>query len=296
MSLITGEPRVESDANVAGDLAIRSRKRKRKMDWGYKATLTAFAVATVLMTVRIFGRRAAGVLAGLPTISAPAFVWIAMDRGAEFASQTAVGGIAACGLFALFSVTYERLGRNAGPIVTLLASLGIVGALAALAPTLNQPLWLVLGAAVAACVLALSVLPNPSITSHVPKCRRFDIFLTAITAGIASAIVTANAEALGAFWCGIAASLPIISTSVVVHQHATASQHDVQRFLRGYVLGLIGKAFFAAAFSVAVLYCTVSVAMLAAFTCGALALLWTNQQLVRKQLVKARAEERLIGN
>jgi hypothetical protein len=277
MSLFTSLIRVLGDANAIHDsraLAIRSCKRKRrkgkeKMNWGYKAMLTALAVAMVLMTIRFFGRRAAGILAGMPIISAPAFVWITLDRGAEFASRTAIGGIAACGLFALFSVAYERLGRHAGPSVTLMASLGIVAALAALAPAPDLPAWLVLGGAVAACALALSVLPNPSITSQSAKRHRLDILLTAITAGIASAAISANAEALGAFWCGIAASLPIISASVVVHQHATASQRDVQRFLRGYVLGLIGKAFFAAAFSAAILYSAAGVALIAALVLSA---------------------------
>jgi hypothetical protein len=250
------------------------------MDWssawgsgGCKAILTALVVAAVLMTVRIFGRRAAGVLAGLPTISAPAFVWVAMDRGAEFASQTAVGGIAACGLFALFSVTYERVGRRVCPMASLLVSLGMVGILAALVPVANQPTWFVLGGAVAMCALALSILPNPSVTSQMVKRHRFDLVATAIIAGIASALITVYAEFLGAFWCGIVASLPIISASVVVHQHTTASQRDVQRFLRGYVLGLIGKAFFAAAFSVVILYGTVAVALGAALALSLITLL-----------------------
>jgi hypothetical protein len=278
------------------DHARGKRQGKEKMDWRYKAMLTALAVATVLMTVRIFGRRAAGVLAGLPTISAPTFVWLALERGAEFASHTAVGGIAACGLFALFSVAYERLGRYAGPIATLAVSLGLAGVIAAVAPISNQPIWLVLCGAVATCLLALFVLPNPSVTTRVAKCHRIGILLTATTAGIASALVSANAEALGAFRCGIVASLPIISVSVVVHQHATASQRDVQRFLHGYVLGLIGKAFFAAAFSVAILYSVVSVALVAAVIFGALALWWTNRLLMGERVIKARAKEQPIGN
>jgi hypothetical protein len=239
------------------------------MDWGYKAMLTALAVAAVLMAVRIFGRRAAGVLAGLPIITAPAFVWIAMDQGAEFASRTAVGGIAASGLLAVFAVAYERLGRRAGPVITLAVSLATVVVLAALVPVANQPAWFVLGGAVALCALALTMLPNPSVSSQSAKHRRFDLVLTAIVAGIASALVSVYAETLGAFWCGVMASLPIISASVVVHQHTTASQRDVQRFLRGYVMGLIGKAFFAAAFSVAILYSAASVATIAALlVCG----------------------------
>jgi hypothetical protein len=55
------------------------------MDWGSggcKAMLTALVVAAVLMTVRM----------------------IAMDQGAECASRTAMGSVAASGLLAVFSV------------------------------------------------------------------------------------------------------------------------------------------------------------------------------------------------
>lgn len=262
MSLLTPAIRVWVGAIVI--YVGHSLTQRGPMDWAYKTMLTALAVATVLMTTRIFGRRAAGVLAGLPTISGPAYVWVALDQGSEFASRAAVGGIAACGLFALFSVAYERLGRRYGPIGTLLTSLSMVGALASLISASNLAVWFVLGYAVAMCVLALYVLPNPPATSNAPKPHRVDLVLTAFVAGITSAFVNAYADSLGEFWCGVVASLPIISASVAVHQHTTATQHDVQRFLRGYVLGLVSKAFFAAAFSVAILYNAIGAATVVA--------------------------------
>ena len=44
------------------------------MDWGYKAVLTAITVALVLLVAQALGRRLAGLLAGLPIVTAPALL------------------------------------------------------------------------------------------------------------------------------------------------------------------------------------------------------------------------------
>lgn len=82
------------------------------MDWAYKAMLTALAVAAVLMVATLFSRRLSGLLAGLPVITAPALLWLAHERGAEFAALSATGSVAASAAAALFAVTYA--GRHAG--------------------------------------------------------------------------------------------------------------------------------------------------------------------------------------
>lgn len=54
------------------------------MDWGHKAVLTAAMVALLLIGGRAFGRRFAGALAGLPTVTGPALIWLAMEFGADY--------------------------------------------------------------------------------------------------------------------------------------------------------------------------------------------------------------------
>jgi hypothetical protein len=173
----------------------------------------------------------------------------------------------------VFAMTYERVSRSVGPAASLFVSLCIAGILATVMSKSIQSPWLPLSCAVALCILALLILPNPSTTPRTIKLRHLDVPATALVAGGASALISAQSQLFGAFWCDIVASLPIISAIVVVHQHATGIHDDVQRFLRGYVLGLMGKAFFAAAFSFAILHTAVDVALFSASILSAITLL-----------------------
>lgn len=221
------------------------------MDWGYKAMLTTVTVALVPLVAQTFGRRLAGMLAGLPVITAPALLWIAAEQGAAFAARAAVGSIAACGVMAVFALTYERLSRRHGPLVTLTASLAAGGLMAMPAALLVHPVSAIVMTGVL-CTAAVLLLPRPGGQAGQARRMRGEIAVTAMAAGAVSVGVALGARELGAYWSGLLAALPIISAATLVTQHLTAPHEDIQRFLRGYVAGLIGKAAFALAFAWAV--------------------------------------------
>ena len=219
------------------------------MDWGYKAVLTAITVALVLLVAQALGRRLAGLLAGLPIVTAPALLWIASDQGAAFAARAAVGSIAASGLMALFALAYERLSRHWGPWRTLAASLtAAAGAAVPMALLAGHPLRAVLVTA-ALCAVAVLLLPAGGPRSVQVSRGRGELLATALVAGAVSVLASVIAREIGAFWAGLFAALPIISGAALLHQHLTASHQDIQRFLRGYVAGLFGNALFALAFA-----------------------------------------------
>lgn len=222
------------------------------MDWGYKAMLTTVTVALVLLVAQTFGRRLAGMLAGLPVITAPALLWIAAEQGAAFAARAAVGSIAACGVMAVFALTYERLSRRYGPVVTLAASLAVGGLMAMPAARLDvHPVGAIVLTGVL-CTVVVLLLPRPGTQAGQARRMRGEIAVTAVAAGVVSVGVALGARQLGPYWSGLLAALPIISAAALVTQHLTAPHEDIQRFLRGYVAGLIGKAAFALAFAWAV--------------------------------------------
>lgn len=237
------------------------------MDWGYKAMLTTVTVALVLVVAQTMGRRLAGMLAGLPVITAPALLWIAAEQGAGFAARCAVGSIAACGVMAVFALTYERLSRRLGPGLTLLLSLA-VGALIAMPMTLlgDRPLRAITLTAVL-CGAVILLLP---IAARADQMRRIrgEIAFTAVAAGAVSVMVSLGARELGPFWSGLLASLPIISVAALVTQHLAAKHDSIQRFLRGYVVGLVGKAVFALAFAASVVQIGAPLAVTAALAIG----------------------------
>ncbi len=222
------------------------------MDWCNKAILTAITVAAVLMMAQFLGRRVAGIFAGLPIISAPVLLWVALDQGVVFAARTALGIVTASGLMVLFCLTYERVARRTNVFFTIIVSLVTMGVAALIVAAFDASLAFVFVTAIAACMAAVRLIPNPASVSSKSRSSRRVIVLTALAAGAMSAVIGAHAHEVGPLWVGLIASLPIISICVLIHQQITATHHDVQRFLHGYLMGLVGKACFAAAFSMLV--------------------------------------------
>lgn len=89
------------------------------MDGLFKAALTAALVALLLLAARWWGQRVAGLVVGLPTVTAPALGWLAVSRGPAFAAEAAAGAIAAGAPCALFGLAYALVSRRAGPLVAL---------------------------------------------------------------------------------------------------------------------------------------------------------------------------------
>lgn len=269
------------------------------MDWGYKAVLTAIAVAAVLMTAQLFGRRLAGLVAGLPVIAAPSLLWIAAEQGAAYAARCAVGSLAACGAAAVFAVIYERMARCSGLLPSMGAALaggGLVALALALLTRGEDGLATALLATTALCTWALLRLPAARGEARTARRLRGELLLTAALAGIVSAVIALWSPLLGPFWSGLLASLPVISSAALVQQHLTVPHADRQRFLRGYAMGLVGKAAFATAFAAAAASVGASLAMAVATAVGIAVSIGLARQLAPSQTTIPQARGVLAPN
>jgi hypothetical protein len=240
------------------------------MDWGYKAMLTATLVALLLTVAQLFGRRVAGVLAGLPTVTGPALLWLALENDAGYAVEAAAGSVVGCALCALFAFAYERCSRRSNALVAGLAATAISMAAMPLAGRLDAGLPLALAAALAVVMLLYVVMPTGAVQARGRIGMRGEPFVTASVAGVVSGAVALAAPEVGAFWAGVLASPPLIAGLVAMQQHATDGPHAAAAFLRGYVGGLVGRIGFGGAFAVLLLVLPVPVAALLAFAAGCL--------------------------
>jgi hypothetical protein len=219
------------------------------MDWDGKAVTTAVLVALLLLAGRCFGRRMAGVLAGLPTVTGPALLWLSLDHGARYAVDAAIGSVAACAVCALFALVYERASRRAGVVIAPLLATGASLCGAVPLQWLDGALAAALPLAIAAAWLAQRLIPDVRREPRFTVPMHHEITLTALVAGGVSGAVALAAPQVGAFWAGVIASPPLIAAVIAVHQHAFDGQPAAQRFLRGYVGGLLGRAAFGAGFA-----------------------------------------------
>jgi hypothetical protein len=225
------------------------------MDWLVKAMLTGAGVALLLAAVQLWGRRFAGLVTGLPTVTAPALAWLALARGPGFAAEAAAGSIAASTSCALFATGYALASRRARPLAALAAG----GALA-LTPLPLLAHWHVdvvalMLLSVLACAACAKVLRTPPDAPPAPgrsARTRSQVGVTACTAALVSGAVSLLAGDVGAFWSGMLASAPLIAAVVGMRLHLDEGSAAVAPFMRGYLGGLLGRNCFAALFGLLV--------------------------------------------
>ena len=218
------------------------------MDFAHKAVLTATVVAMVLLAARFFGARVAGLVTGLPIITAPALVWVAIEHGQFAAASVAVGSVAACPVAALFALCYDRMARKAGPSASLAVATLLVGLACFAARELFTGLFVAFAASVLACGLALRCLSRPNDTAPQRSAPRH----ANLPFTVALASLTGPLSTLGQFdpfLVGLLAGLPVVAATVVVIEHACTGPLAVICFLRGYVAGLAGRAAFGILFA-----------------------------------------------
>lgn len=216
------------------------------MDWWFKALVTAATVAFVMGLSRQAGLRFAGLVAALPTVSAPTLVWLMQAHGEAFAVKAAISSVSACAMLAAFALVYALMARRGGIAVALVA--GLLGALLLAEPALltSDKLMSATVLALVTCTVAVVVMPGLHAEAVRGRSTRMQAAVTALGAGGMSILAVVAAPALGTFATGLLASLPIVSSAVAVIEHAAGGHRAVAQFLRGFVLGQFGKiAFFA---------------------------------------------------
>jgi len=218
------------------------------MDWWSKAVLTAGVVLLVMVAARQGSRRWAGVVAALPTITAPTLAWLAHEEGVAFAISAAIGSVAACGMLAVFALGYAWVARH-GIAVALICGLGAALAMALPAEAASAHLASALVLALGCCAIAFAAMPSlgadPVSRPRSPR----SMFVVALSAGGFTALAATIGPSMGGFATGLLSSLPLITGSVAIAEHTACGHGAATHFLRGYVGGLFGKAAFGAVFA-----------------------------------------------
>lgn len=222
-----------------------------------KGVVTAFVVAALLLVARRRGQMAAGLLAGLPTVTGPALLWLAVEHGHVFARGAAQGALAAGIPCALFALGYGLGCRRHGPWVSLAlgsaaGALPLPWLLGAADAPLHVMAWLLVVAAVAvACQHALAALARTAsqFAPVTPASLGCGWWLTAAVSGVVSAVAAGLAGAVGSFGAGLLSSPPLLAAAVALVLHRRPGHGlPALQFLQGYAAGLLGRGLFVAVF------------------------------------------------
>jgi hypothetical protein len=267
------------------------------MDWLYKAALTATTVALLLSVTQLWGRRAAGLLTGLPTVTAPALMWLALAHGPGLAAEAGRGCIAATSVCAVFASAYAGASRRLGVAQTLAFALLAAAVPGTLLWHWRPDLPALVGFSVVTCLFCAAALPRPGMrplrTPALGPRPGADVALQAGVSGAISGAVSLIGSEVGTYAAGALSALPTIAAIVVVWLHYGEGNEAVEPFVRGYINGLYGRTAFVLMFSSIVVWQGTAVALAAAsaLLCAGLALSAACGEATRRRAATTRLQD-----
>lgn len=211
-----------------------------------KLILVPALIVLVTLAGRRWGPAVAGWLSAFPIVAGPILWFIALEQGAVFAAQAAVGTLSAVLGMLAFGLSYAWAAmRFPWPLSLPLAYGGY-----ALAVVLLEWWNATLPAAAAGVLLALWFAPRfyPRLDAPalLPVKPPRDMLLRTSLGALLVLAVTYSAVQLGPSLSGILAMFPVMGTVLVLFTHRSAGAAAAVQLLRGMVLGFYAFSTFCA--------------------------------------------------
>jgi len=210
-----------------------------------KLVLTPLLVGGASLAARRWGSEVGGWLVGIPFTSAPITFFLAIEPGAHFAAQAAVGILAGTISQAAFALAYTWCARKRGWGTCLAAAtiafIAITAALLILTATALATFII----AVIVLVGSLALMPrrSPAKSQPVPL-PRWDLPARMVVATALVIGLTAAAPLLGPRLAGLLSPFPLYATVLAVFAHRLQGAEPAISVLRGLLLGLFAFAGF----------------------------------------------------
>jgi hypothetical protein len=207
-----------------------------------KVVVTPVLIAVASLAGRRWGQAVSGWFVGLPLTSGPIAFFVAIQYGAEFASATAVGALAAAMAEAAFCLAYSHTARRRGWTLSLAAGCAAFGLTALALRGLALPIFAVAVIVFVALLLALRAMPAGAEAAAMTT-PRWDLPVRMATATAVVVLITETAPVLGPRLSGVLGAFPVYAAILTVFGHRSGAAAAVQ-VLRGLLIGLFGFAGF----------------------------------------------------
>jgi hypothetical protein len=209
-----------------------------------KLFLTPLFIAAVTLAGRRWGPVASGLLTGLPLTSGPVSVILALQYGAHFAAQAAVGSLVGQVSVCVFCLTYVLAARRMGWPASAGAAIAMFLAATAVWNTLDWTLGAAAGVLLGVIALLTWRLPAPAAAAVPGAPPRWDLPARMIIATLFVLVLTTAAIALGPQLSGLLSPFPVFGTVLAVFTHRHQGAAAAARLLRGIVVGSLAYGAF----------------------------------------------------
>ena len=216
-----------------------------------KLTVVPALVVSVSLAARRWGPKVAGLLTGLPIVSAPALFFFAVEQGDAFAAEASRAVLMSLFGVAASGVSYAWVARRTPWWVTLPLSWTAFFVTILIA---QRAQWTALGALLGACVaIAVGHALLPRATAKKPAAGpAWDLPLRVAAAMTLVLTVTALAERLGPTLSGALTPFPVAISILLGFSHAQQGAPAAITFMRGFMPGMWSFAAFCFVLSVGI--------------------------------------------
>jgi hypothetical protein len=209
-----------------------------------KLVLTPILIGGASLAARRWGPVVGGWIVALPLTSGPVLFFLALDHGAAFAAEAAVGMLLGLAAIVAFSVGYVAASARGPWVAIVAASLAYALAGSVLRPVAEAPFAALVALVLAAIVLALRLMPagrpgRSTVTHPAWDLPARMVVGTALVVGL-----TTVAPLLGPVTSGLVSTFPVYVSVLAVFGHLHDGRDAALGVLRGLLAGLFGTTAF----------------------------------------------------
>ncbi len=202
-----------------------------------KILLVPMLIVAITMAGRKWGAAVAGCLAGFPVVTGPILFFIAIEQGALFAGQAAVGATLAVLGNIGFGIAYSWISRRHAWQVSLAGGLAVYVCMVLLFNGLALSAWQAAAVTICGLLLASRLYPADVIDGAPARVPKSDLAYRVLAALALVLAVTIFSDRLGPRLSGLFAVFPVMASVLAVFSHRNLSQAFAVRLLRGMVHG-----------------------------------------------------------
>lgn len=203
-----------------------------------KVTVTPLLMWLVFVIARKWGSLVAGVAAGLPISSGPISVYLALEHGAEFAKQAALGSLVGLAAIAALYVAYASSIRSLSVMSSCVVSVAVFLAVSSFVWKTDRPISVMLLTSLLVLVVLQLTRPSGSVAPAPAEKSRLDLpARIVVSLGLVLGI-TGLAYQLGPTTSGLLAPIPVVACPLIVFAHAQDGREAAKAVIRGTTIGL----------------------------------------------------------
>ncbi len=210
----------------------------------FKLLTMPVVMTTATLAGRRFGPAVAGLILGLPIVSGPISVFVAIEQGVPFAQRAATGTLLGLIALAAYALAYGHAAQRLGWIGSLVCGLATTVVSVTLLNVVEIPEPAVIWVTCAAVAAVIWLCPGPGEPVARPPAPGWDLPARIAVATAFMLTVTVAAEAIGPAMTGMASTFPVMLSVMAPFTHRVEGRAAVVAMMRGCAEGLVTFALF----------------------------------------------------